>query len=141
MECIDTVSTKQKKICLSNSRKKSIDEESTSMKEKGKGEKRAKKRKTSDSSKKIKKEECVETKSALSGRHSSTTPDSELRQDQSDSPMTDDVFEGSNSSQESNEMLSMSFLLKSVLDTKKKLLLESDEIRQFFLEHMIKKEL
>lgn len=122
----------------SMSKKKIADDDIEKVKEREKGEKRAKRRKASDSTKKLKKEDLVEGKST--SRHSSATPDSEPRLDQSDSPIADDVFEGSNSSLESSEVLSMGSLLKSVLDHKKKLLLESDEIQQFFKEHMVKQE-
>lgn len=110
--------SKSKKKDLSASKKKSTDNNLEKVKEREKGEKRTKRRKASDSSKKLKKEDLLEGKST--SRNSSATPDSEPRQDQSDSPITDDVFEGSNSSFESNEILSMSSLLKSVLDRKKK---------------------
>ncbi|XP_034254299.1 uncharacterized protein LOC117653053 isoform X2 [Thrips palmi] len=132
----DNYQTKSKKNSVSNSKKRLEDDDLEKVKDKG--EKRTKRRKASDSTKKLKKEDLVEGKSA--SRNSSATPDSEPRQDQSDSPITDDVFEGSNSSLESNEVLSMGSLLKSVLDRKKKLLLESDEIQQFFKEHMVKQE-
>ncbi|XP_026281023.1 uncharacterized protein LOC113208294 [Frankliniella occidentalis] len=131
-------STSKSRKSVTNSRKKSLTDDGTRTKDKG--EKRTKKRKGSDSNKKPKKEDGGDAKVTNLNRLSSDTPDSELRLDQSDSPITDDVFEGSNSSQESNELLSMSSLLKSVLDRKKKLLLESDEIQQFFTTHMIKKE-
>ncbi|KAK3912782.1 ATP-dependent RNA helicase DBP7 [Frankliniella fusca] len=131
----DELTHKSRKI--SSSRKKSLVDETSSLKEKG--EKRTKKRKGSDSLKKHKKDENLDAKINLS-RFSSDTPDSELRLDQSDSPVTDDVFEGSNSSQESNELLTMSALLKSVLDQKKRLLFETDEVQQFFIKQIIKKE-
>lgn len=141
-QCLsDELSSKPKRMPSSGSRKKSVDEDSNKMKEKENGEKRSKRRKGSDAAKKLKKDDFGDAKSANPSRHSSPTPESEPRQDQSDSPITDDVFEGSNSSQESSEMLSMSSLLKSVLDRKKLLLLESDEVQQFLLDHMVKKEL
>lgn len=132
MYCSHTVTTKSdghrsksKKQSLTNSKKNNLLSEMKSESQKSedlpdRGAKRPKRRKTSDSFKKLRKEDLSDAKSNNTRRHSSATPDSEPRQEQSESPITDDVFEGSNSSQESIEMLSMSSLLKSVLDRKKK---------------------
>lgn len=122
-ESSDKPQMRAKKTSVSNLRKRSTDEEPARSKDKAKGaEKRTKKRRASDTSKKTKKEDSGDARNFAVVRHSSGTPESEPRLDHSDSPITDDVFEGSNSSQESTETLSMSSLLKSVLDQKKKVI-------------------
>lgn len=123
-ECSEKTPIRAKKTSVVNLRKRSMDEEPGRSKDKTKGaEKRTnKKRRASDTSKKTKKEDSGDGRNFALTRHSSGTPESEPRLDHSDSPITDDVFEGSNSSQESTETLSMSSLLKSVLDHKKKVI-------------------